>query len=118
MKITSRILFALAITLSFTVGSEALAEYTAPFPADQITQEQWQAYFDEVKQSPQAQTFENLAPNQVIVQIKGTDVVYIFTASTHPAYPAFVRRWLDVDRGGAVRFMRGLAPFLRTVRGS
>ena len=106
MQLTIHKFISLAIALLLSFAEMAVAAYTPAFPTDQITPEQWRIYFDTVRKFPDAKTFDNLAPNQIIVQTNEVDVVYIFTAETHPAYPAFVRRWIDVDKNGDVSFMR------------
>jgi hypothetical protein len=76
------------------------------FETEQISPEQWRTYFDEVRALPSAKVFENSAPHQVLVQVPKEDTIYIFTAKTHPAHPAVVKREIVVERNGDVRFAR------------
>jgi hypothetical protein len=88
------------------VAGVALAQSPQRFESEQITPEQVQTYFEEARALPSAQVFDHAAPNQVLVQVPKQDAVFIFTAKTHPAHPAVVKRELVVSSNGDVRFGR------------
>lgn len=98
----------LALVALATVCTPLLAQSGDPprFPQIRITTEEWQTYFDETRALPDTQVLEKAAPDQVIVQLLKRSLVFIFTAPTHPAHPAAVRRQLVVDAKGDVRFAR------------
>ena len=104
MTITS-ILRVLAVALVAVAGA-AQAQSPRRFDSEQITPEQVQAYFEEARALPSAQVFDKAAPNQILVQVPKQDAVFIFTAKTHPAHPAVVKRELVVAPNGDVRFAR------------
>jgi hypothetical protein len=104
MTVTS-VLRILALTLVVLVGA-AQAQSPRRFDSEQITPEQVQAYFEEASALPSAKVFDKAAPNQILVQVPTQDAVFIFTAKTHPAHPAVVKRELVVAPNGDVRFAR------------
>src|SRR6476620_2458864 len=92
-------------TVCVVASLVASAQTDRRFATEQITSDQWQMYFDEVRSAPSAKVSDNLAPNQILIQ-PDPDTVFIFTAKSHPAYPAVVKRQLVVDPNGNVRFTR------------
>src|SRR5258708_26296242 len=69
----------------------ALGQELRPYPQAQITEAQWQSYFEEVK-SKYGNTAK-LAPNQpLLVFDDGHSTLYAFTQPGHAAHPSWVAR--------------------------
>jgi hypothetical protein len=103
---TIRRLITIAVLATASAPLFAQAGDPPRFPQPRITVEEWQTYFDEARAMPDAQILESAAPDQVIVQVLKRSLVIVFTAPTHPAYPAVVRRQVVADAKGDVRFAR------------
>jgi len=74
----------------------AFAEESWRFPTDEITQEQWQIYLEEVRALPGAEIRE--AANQILISVPSRLTLYVFTSPAHPAFPAVViRQIVEVD---------------------
>jgi hypothetical protein len=83
----------------------AFAEGSWRFPTDEITQEQWQIYLEEVRALPGAEIRE--AANQILISVPSRLTIYVFTSPAHPAFPAVViRQIVEVD-GNTVLSRRG-----------
>jgi hypothetical protein len=74
----------------------ASAQEFKPFPRADITQAQWQAYYDEVstKHQPNVQIVE--AEKLIIFNDPESKSFYAFTQPGHPAHPAWITRKLEV----------------------
>ena len=75
------------------------------FPTDKITKEQWQTYLDEVKAIPSV--ISTTAPNQLIFSVIADNSIYVFTTEDHPAYPAVVKRHVQMVDGHTVMIRHG-----------
>ena len=68
------------------------AQEFRPYPQFNITAEQWQQYFDEVRQkladSAQARPSEQL----IVFNDRASRTVYAFTTPGHPAHPAWITK--------------------------
>ena len=84
------------------VVAPALAQEFRPYPAPQITAQQWAEYADQVRRS-YADSAEILkGQNVVAFSDQRTRTFYIFTTKDHPAHPAWITRQL-YEEGGEVR---------------
>lgn len=75
-----------------------------PYPRPQITPEQWQSYFEEVR-GKHAQS-ERQYPNEhlVVYEDRGSYSSWAFTSPGHPAHPAWVtRQVVQGERGASIR---------------
>ena len=80
----------------------ALAQEFQPYPAPQITVEQWTKYAEEVRQIYQA-TAEIYKDKQLVIfSDQRTRTFWVFTLKDHPAHPAWITRQMFED-GGQVR---------------
>lgn len=73
-------------------ASAALAIEFKPYPTERITETQWADYFAQVKASFGTSMQELPDQRLVLFQDKATATSYAFTASGHPAYPAWITR--------------------------
>lgn len=95
-----KFLTAMALTVSIiSIVKSSLAEDTWRFPTDQISTQDWKTYLDETLAKPGVNAYE--AAGQIIIEIPQEAAVYVFTADTHPAYPAVVKRQA-VERDGRI----------------
>ena len=79
-----------------------LAQEFQPYPAPQISVEQWTKYAEEVRQYHQA-TAEIYKDKQLVVfSDQRTRTFWVFTLKDHPAHPAWITRQMFED-GGQVR---------------
>src|SRR5688572_13366722 len=70
----------------------AFAQAFKPYPKPQITREQWQAYFDEVKAKHGESMQMRFADRLLLFNDKNTGTSYAFTQPEHAAHPAWVAR--------------------------
>ena len=99
--ITGAWLGALTIIGSVLAGPVTAQEFR-PYPAPQITAQQWAEYADQVRRS-YADSAEILkGQNVVAFADQRTRTFYIFTTKDHPAHPAWITRQL-YEEGGEVR---------------
>jgi len=94
------------LLLCIAAGSVAIApalgqEYQ-PYPAPQITAQQWAAYAEQVRQTHGDSVELLVGQNLVAFSDPGTRTFYIFTTKDHPAHPAWITRQL-FEEGGEVR---------------
>lgn len=86
MKLIASLLTAIALL------SDAQAQEFKPFPRANITEAQWQRYFDEVREKHGASA-QDLDDQKLLVYTDGTtSTVYGFTKPGHPAHPAWIAR--------------------------
>jgi hypothetical protein len=91
-----------ALAACLGIGSPALSQEFQPYPAPQITAQQWATYAEQVRQI-HGDTVELLVgQNLVAFSDMGTRTFYIFTTKDHPAHPAWITRQL-FEEGGEVR---------------
>ncbi|HEY0956588.1 MAG TPA: hypothetical protein VGE36_17670 [Roseateles sp.] len=84
-------LYSVALTASF-LGTGACAQEFKPYPRAHITEDQWQAYFDEVRVKHGA-TVQDIEDQKLLVYTdKATTTIYGFTKPGHPAHPAWIAR--------------------------
>jgi hypothetical protein len=89
---------ALGIVGSLVVGP-ATAQDFQPYPAPQITVEQWASYAELVRQNYGA-TAEVLNQEDVIVfSDMRTRTFWVFTTKDHPAHPAWIVRQMYEENG-------------------
>lgn len=76
----------------FLLGSGAHAQEFKPYPRANITEAQWQSYFDEVREKHGA-TVQDLEDQKLLVYTdRATTTIYGFTKPGHPAHPAWITR--------------------------
>ncbi len=94
--------FACLVLWLGALASTALAQELQPYPAPQITAEQYARYADEVRQN-YGSTAELLKGKHLIAfSDLRTRTFYIFTTKEHPAHPAWITRQM-FEEGGQVR---------------
>ena len=94
--------FAFSFTWLAAFATGALAQEFQPYPAPQISVEQWTKYAEEVRQYHQA-TAEIYKDKQLVVfSDQRTRTFWVFTLKDHPAHPAWITRQMFED-GGQVR---------------
>ena len=86
----------LAALLSCVVSS-ALAVEFKPFPRERVSEQQWNAYHDEVKTAYGASAQEVKEVN--LVTYSGGSMSFAFTRPAHAAHPAWIVRRI-VEREG------------------
>ena len=74
-----------------------LHEEARRFPGARITKQQWQTFFDEMRYKRDAMVVREASLTRVFVSREAA--VYLFTAKSHPAHPAAVRRALVSHHG-------------------
>ena len=80
-------------------ASPAPAQEFQPYPAPQITAEQWARYAEEVRQNYEP-TAEILREENVIVfSDLRTRTFWVFTTKNHPAHPAWITRQMYEEDG-------------------
>ncbi|MGH8130772.1 MAG: hypothetical protein ACRES3_07955 [Steroidobacteraceae bacterium] len=92
---------AFGLVAAFALGASALAQEFQPYPTPKITVQQWVGYLALIKS--RLETTEQAFPElQLIVFTDyATRTQYTFTASGHPAHPAWIARQV-VDENGKV----------------
>lgn len=92
---------ALLLAAALLAPSLAQAQAFRPYPAPKITEEQWLAYYLEVKSKPG--TTQEVSPGQQLVVITdhATHTQYSFTALGHPAHPAWIARQV-IEKDGRI----------------
>ena len=96
-----RTLLRIALGLVAGLGATAGAQDFQPYPAPQITVEQWASYAELVRQNYGA-TAEVLKGEDVIVfSDMRTRTFWVFTTKDHPAHPAWIVRQM-YEEGGQV----------------
>lgn len=96
-------LLGIALPLLLISAPAVMAVEFRPFPEAQVTAEQWQDYYDEVRQSLGAT--ERRFPDLKLVTYDDAAVgaAYAFTRPGHPAHPAWVsRRIIEKDGSYAI----------------
>jgi hypothetical protein len=90
------------------------AQEFKPYPRANITEAQWQKYFDEVREKygTEAQGIET--QKLIVFTDKATNTIYGFTKPEHPAHPAWITRKLE-QRGdelyiGQIGYFAGSEP--------
>jgi hypothetical protein len=92
----------LALAACLGIAVPAYAQEFQPYPAPQITAQQWATYAEQVRQI-HGDTVELLVgQNLVAFSDPRTRTFYIFTTKDHPAHPAWITRQL-FEEGGEVR---------------
>jgi len=77
---------------AFLFASGAYAQEFKPHPRANITEAQWLAYFDEVREKHGA-TVQDIEDQKLLVYTdKATTTIYGFTKPGHPAHPAWIAR--------------------------
>jgi len=84
----------LASAFFFTASVDA--QDFKPFPRANITQTQWQAYYDEVSTRHSANVQVVEAEKLIIFNDPESKTFYAFTQAGHPAHPAWITRKLEV----------------------
>ena len=79
-------------------GSIARAIEYKPYATPRVTEEQWTAYFQEVKAAHGTSIQE--IRDQHLVVFHGGGVSYAFTQPGHPAHPAWITRRIVEKEGG------------------
>src|SRR5689334_23615885 len=74
-----------------------LHEEDRRFRGARITKQQWQTFFDEMRYKRDAMVVQEASVTRVFVSRE--TAVYVFTAKSHPAHPAAVRRALVSHQG-------------------
>lgn len=95
MTIFKKALIALLLTSSLH------AVTWKPFPDAQITEEQWQEYFDTVVAEFGDTRDEIVEAKLILFTDQLTSTFYAFTADDHPAHPAWITRKL-IEQDGAI----------------
>ena len=96
-----RTLLRIALGLVAGLGATAGAQDFQPYPAPQITVEQWASYAELVRQN-YGSTAEVLRGEDVIVfSDMRTRTFWVFTTKEHPAHPAWIVRQM-FEEGGQV----------------
>ena len=91
--------FACSLAWLGVLATSALAQEFQPYPAPQITVEQWTKYADEVRQAYQA-TVEIYKDKQLIIfSDQRTRTFWVFTLKDHPAHPAWITRQMFEEAG-------------------
>lgn len=80
----------------------ALAQEFQPYPAPQITAQQWAQYAEQVRLAHEASADVLVGQNLIAFSDPRTRTFYIFTTKDHPAHPAWITRQL-YEEGGEVR---------------
>jgi hypothetical protein len=81
-----------AALVAFLLGSGAYAQEFKPYPRANITEAQWQSYFDEVREKHGA-TVQDIEDQKLLVYTdNATTTIYGFTKLGHPAHPAWIAR--------------------------
>ena len=94
-------LAALCVAAGLAV-TPAWAQEFQPYPAPQITREQWAQYAELVRQNYLASAEILAKQHQVAFSDMRTRTFWIFTTKDHPAHPAWITRQM-VEEGGQVR---------------
>ncbi len=84
------------------IGTPALAQEFQPYPAPQITAQQWAEYAGQVRQAHEASVEILKDQHLVAFSDPAARTFYIFTTKDHPAHPAWITRQL-YEEGGEVR---------------
>ena len=87
--------------LAAALGTPALAQEFQPYPAPQITPEQWLSYAEQVRQNYAATAEIVKAENIIVFSDLRTRTFWVFTTRDHPAHPAWITRQM-VEEGGQV----------------
>ena len=104
----------IAALTTLLLGSGAQAQEFKPYPRANITEAQWQAYFDEVREKHGA-TVQDIEDQKLLVYTDAaTSTIYGFTKPGHPAHPAWIARKLE-QRGdslqvGQIGYFAGAEP--------
>jgi hypothetical protein len=81
-----------ATLVALLFAAVAQAQEFKPYPRANITEAQWQAYFDEVR-SKHGATVQDIDDQKLLVYTdKATTTIYGFTKPGHPAHPAWIAR--------------------------
>jgi hypothetical protein len=94
--------FACLVTWLGALVTTALAQELQPYPAPQITVEQWAKYAEEVRQLHEASAQIYKDKQLVVFSDPRTRTFWVFTLKDHPAHPAWITRQMFED-GGQVR---------------
>ena len=81
------------------VGAQAVADDGRRFPNEQITAEDWNTYFAEVKALPGV-TIKERDDEITISQDKPEQTIYSFTTAKNPAHPGIIVRRLVLAKEG------------------
>ena len=108
-------LAALPITLlSILSSAEAGAQEFKPYPRANISEAQWQTYYDEVREKHAASQQDIDDQKLLVFTDKATGTIYGFTKPGHPAHPAWIARRVE-QRGdelfvGQIGYFAGAEP--------
>lgn len=91
---------ALGIAGSLLAGS-ATAQDFQPYPAPQITVEQWASYAELVRQNYGATADVVKEEDVIVFSDMRTRTFWVFTTKDHPAHPAWIARQM-YEEGGQV----------------
>jgi hypothetical protein len=91
---------AIAILTAALISASVSAQEYKPYPRAQITEAQWQAYFDEVAAKHGATRREFPAEHLMVFEDTKNYMSYAFTQPGHPAHPAWVTRHVVQDAVG------------------
>jgi hypothetical protein len=80
--------------LALTLAPAAAQEFK-PYPRANITTDQWQTYFDEVKSKHGADAKDLDDQKLLLFDDKATATMFAFTKPGHPAHPAWITRKLE-----------------------
>jgi hypothetical protein len=99
---------------SFLLAERASAQEFKPYPRANITEAQWQRYFDEVREKHGASVQDIGDQKLLVFTDKTTNTIYGFTKEGHPAHPAWITRKLE-QRGdelfvGQIGYFAGSEP--------
>jgi hypothetical protein len=97
----NKLLLYLVSLTAIHMASAAQAQEFKPYPRANITEAQWQAYFDEVREKHGA-TVQDIEDQKLLVYTdKATSTIYGFTKPGHAAHPAWIARKPE-QRGDAI----------------
>lgn len=104
----------IALVAGVILSAHASAQEFKPFPRANITEPQWQKYFDEVREKHGAEVQDIEDQKLLVFTDKATSTIYGFTKPGHPAHPAWISRKLE-QRGdelyvGQIGYFAGSEP--------
>ena len=87
--------------LLIAVATSTNAQEFKPYPRANITEAQWQRYFDEVKSKHGSSAQDTERERLVVFHDPATHTSYAFTTPGHPAHPAWITRQVE-KMGGEI----------------